>query len=394
MAGDQENPQPNDETDDSLIEFDRQAMSSYNSFQSVRNGMTDKNGSDTPEADPQKSRPAPPPPAQRPEPVDKRETDEIQIIPANPNEARPSSTPAEGQPTQKKGKTSSRLNAAGRRPSSARRRASSSRRNATASGRNREVTTGVSPLVYVGIGGGILVILLAIGHFSRSANNPPASATSTVQQVQTASLAPPPTHSTASAETPDKGTETATHDNGEVSQADTADPSASPSETAAIPDGTGLRMIVFKDRNWKDKAFETIDPKLEHHWGGSPGEGVGKDNFSIQWKGYIRPSHKKGKKLYKFIAEVDDVMFLWVNDEQIFRRDDYKDKPVSGSIELEGSTPVPIRIKFREDTRNAYMRLKWNKIGGSTKSISTKFLYPDAQSAGIKEDASGDSADK
>ncbi len=81
----------------------------------------------------------------------------------------------------------------------------------------------------------------------------------------------------------------------------------------------GLEADYFDNINLSGSpVYSRIDQQVNFYWTGSPGvTGIGADNFSIRWSGYIIPSEDG---LYDFSVASDDGFRLYINDT-IFMED-------------------------------------------------------------------------
>lgn len=105
-------------------------------------------------------------------------------------------------------------------------------------------------------------------------------------------------------------------------------------------------------------AVTRKDHKIDFNWQeNSPAEGIGKDVFSVRWKGKIKPVYSE---LYTFLVASDDGVRLWIDNKLII--DDWRDHSATltkGSIELTAGFTHEITIEYYENRRDASIRLMW-----------------------------------
>jgi hypothetical protein len=98
------------------------------------------------------------------------------------------------------------------------------------------------------------------------------------------------------------------------------------------------------------------DPAVYFNWFyGSPGPGIGSDNFSVRWTRNL--TFDPG--VYRFLTGVDDGVRLWVNDHLLI--DQWKDQAAadySASIYLAGA--VLVKMEYYENQGMAVAQLTWS----------------------------------
>jgi len=147
----------------------------------------------------------------------------------------------------------------------------------------------------------------------------------------------------------------------------------------------GLEGIYFNHAGWREakKAFERTDALIDFDYGeGSPGEGIGNEEFGIYWNGgllipetgrYELIARGLGSFKVKFI-DTDEPLF----DNHVQSGDiaEYKK-----SLELVGGRLYPIQIEFIKRKRKtgivpASFELAWRVPGGTEEVIPTRYLVP------------------
>lgn len=122
----------------------------------------------------------------------------------------------------------------------------------------------------------------------------------------------------------------------------------------------GLKAGYFAGtRNPQGEPTVTrIDPTVNFNWGsGSPGAGIGNDNFAARWTGkVIAPATGE----YQFATTSDDGVRLWVDGKLII--DNWTDHAATtdmAKINLEGGKSYDIRLEFYENSGDAVVQLGW-----------------------------------
>lgn len=152
----------------------------------------------------------------------------------------------------------------------------------------------------------------------------------------------------------------------------------------------GLKAEIYAGRNFSQKVAEQVDPNIEHYWDhGAPHEDAPVDDFSVRWRGWLRPP-AKGR--YKFLIHANDGVRLWIGGQKIV--DDWRAKSDlrEASIEV-GEEPVSVQMELFEGPATAWAILMWQPTGAATAAaIPTDVLFLDEEAAKAKPQRIG--ADK
>jgi uncharacterized protein YraI len=107
-------------------------------------------------------------------------------------------------------------------------------------------------------------------------------------------------------------------------------------------------------------ALVRNDAHIDFNWGsGSPASGINSDNFSVRWTRTIYFSPGR----YRFTANTDDGVRVWVNDQQIINAwYDKQPQDISGEIDLPGGNAV-VKMEYYENSSGARARLTHTQIG-------------------------------
>jgi predicted phage tail protein len=141
--------------------------------------------------------------------------------------------------------------------------------------------------------------------------------------------------------------------------------------------GSGLQGDYYDNKDFTNKRFTRLDPKVAFYWGlGSPSSAIGANTFSVRWTGKIQPATSQA---YTFTLRSDDGVRLWINGQLII------DKFISrGGIFDNVSTPISlstnqkydIKIEYFEATGNAGCTLSWQTATIGKTTVPTSALFP------------------
>lgn len=128
-----------------------------------------------------------------------------------------------------------------------------------------------------------------------------------------------------------------------------------------------------------------LDGPINFDWStGAPGPtGVGANNFSIRWNGYVRVSQSG---LYRFQTNSDDGVRLTVNGDLLI--DQWNDHSVtthtSTAVNLTAGNAYPIKMEYYENSGYAVAQLLWQLPTGGSYVAIPKGSTP-VSSAGLYE---------
>ncbi|MDA3959372.1 MAG: PA14 domain-containing protein [Planctomycetota bacterium] len=141
-------------------------------------------------------------------------------------------------------------------------------------------------------------------------------------------------------------------------------------DAAAMPFTSWRKGDGLKAEFWpRFKAFDgdpelsRIDSRVEFWWGGgSPGKGIGNDDFTCRWSGTLRPKHD-GK--HRFHLRVAGFKRLTLDGKVIIDRWDNAggEESTSAEIELRAGQRYPVVIETAHADGGAGVRFYWNQPG-------------------------------
>lgn len=121
-----------------------------------------------------------------------------------------------------------------------------------------------------------------------------------------------------------------------------------------------------------------LDPVVWFDWAGSPIKGVGNDNFTVRWTGFIRPTVARD---YTFCTTSDDGVRLWVGDNVTPIVSNWTNhgakEDCSGVLKLEAGKLYSIRMELYEGGGDSTARLRWKHVDApSGEIVPSNVLVP------------------
>lgn len=134
-----------------------------------------------------------------------------------------------------------------------------------------------------------------------------------------------------------------------------------------------------------------LDPQVLFDWSGSPIKGVGADNFTVRWKGFIRPTVTRD---YTFCTVSDDGVRLWVSDDTTPIIANWAGhgptEDCSAAVNLIAGKLYPIRMELFEGSGASSARLRWKHADAPKgESVPSSVLVP----PGFENEAPGFTVD-
>lgn len=118
--------------------------------------------------------------------------------------------------------------------------------------------------------------------------------------------------------------------------------------------------VMYSD---KERDFESV---IDFDWvRNSPYDNVPEDNFSIIWKGIIKPNFDEE---YTIICNADDYAKVYLNNKLIINT---KEKENSAIVKLKKDKEYNIEVKYFETIQNASISLKWKSLSQKEEPIKT-----------------------
>ena len=137
----------------------------------------------------------------------------------------------------------------------------------------------------------------------------------------------------------------------------------------------GLKGEYFNNVNLQgEPALLRVDPRIDFLWdGGSPGEQISIDNFSVRWTGSFGPAPQDGK--YQFTTLTDDGVRLWIDGKKMI--DDWRGHvpmPNTAVVTMKKGESCALRMEFFEGGGGATCQLSWKLVGTKLQPTETATL--------------------
>jgi hypothetical protein len=149
------------------------------------------------------------------------------------------------------------------------------------------------------------------------------------------------------------------------------------------PTGTGLTGYYYTNAsstyssganfNAANLRITRVDTNVDFTWSTSSPFANG-GYFCIRWLGQVQPQYSE---TYYFVANTDDGVKLWINDQLII--DAWTNKSASditGTINLQGGVRYNLKLEYYQATGSAGTHLSWYSPSQAKQVIPTSRLYP------------------
>jgi hypothetical protein len=137
----------------------------------------------------------------------------------------------------------------------------------------------------------------------------------------------------------------------------------------------GLTAYYFPGITLSGTPRTRNDAYINFNWGTGFGDpNVGRELFSVRWTGKVTPQFTE---TYRFYANSDDGVRLWVNNVQIINAwTDHSPTENSGTIALTAGTSYDIRMEYYEHGGGALAQLSWSSPSVPKQVIPRELLTP------------------
>jgi len=153
---------------------------------------------------------------------------------------------------------------------------------------------------------------------------------------------------------------------------------------SATANGTGLTGAYYTNANATYSSsvnfnaanlkLTRVDTNVDFTWGTTSTPIANNGYYCVRWTGQVQPQYSE---TYFFVANTDDGVKLWVNDQLII--DSWVSKSASdltGSIVLQGGVRYNIKMEYMQLTGSAVSHLSWYSFSQAKQIIPTSRLYP------------------
>lgn len=127
---------------------------------------------------------------------------------------------------------------------------------------------------------------------------------------------------------------------------------------AQVPVGNGLQGSYYAGHNFEHHLLTRRDATLNFDWHGHrPVAGVGAEQFSVRWTGWLVPPITGHYVLH---LNIDDGIRLWVNEHLLL--DDWRDQGLNYyqvAVDLHAGQAYPVRLDYCQASAATRVRLAW-----------------------------------
>jgi len=153
---------------------------------------------------------------------------------------------------------------------------------------------------------------------------------------------------------------------------------------STTPIGTGLTGQYYTNAsttyssaanfNPANLKLTRVDTNIDFTWGTTTSPIANNGYYCVRWTGQIMPQYSE---TYFFVANTDDGVKLWINDQLIINNWVAKSASDStGSIALQGGVRYNIKMEYFQVTGGAAAHLSWYSVSQSKQIIPTGRFYP------------------
>ena len=121
----------------------------------------------------------------------------------------------------------------------------------------------------------------------------------------------------------------------------------------------GLRADYFETSDLSSRRFTRLDNEIDFNWGtGAPDSRLGRDSFSVRWRGQLEPLYDE---TYTFYTFSDEGVRLWVNGELLINNwTNHFATEDSATITLRANERVDLQVEYYDRLGAAVMKLLWS----------------------------------
>ncbi len=138
----------------------------------------------------------------------------------------------------------------------------------------------------------------------------------------------------------------------------------------------GVVGAYYANPNLSGTPIGRLDNRINFQWGtDAPMTGIGPDNFSVRWDGYLTSLSTAGT--YTIKVSTDDGARFWLDGQLLV--DEWYNQPTTvhtAYIDLEADTTYRMVLEYYDSTGDSTIRLWWQPPGGSLAAIPTANFTP------------------
>ncbi|MBV9851834.1 MAG: DUF5110 domain-containing protein [Armatimonadetes bacterium] len=119
----------------------------------------------------------------------------------------------------------------------------------------------------------------------------------------------------------------------------------------------GLTARYYQGQDLTSLQATRTDPQVDFNWTSGPVAGLGQENFSVRWTGFVR-AQEGGD--YTFVTTSDDGVRLWIDGRPVI--DDWNVHPAKedrATVHFAAHSRHALRMEYFQNTRDAVARLAW-----------------------------------
>lgn len=119
----------------------------------------------------------------------------------------------------------------------------------------------------------------------------------------------------------------------------------------------GLTAEYFAGQDLKTPILTRVDPQVDFNWTVAPAAGLGQENFSVRWTGFMQADAGGD---YTLVTTSDDGVRLWIDGKQVV--DDWNvhaSRTDAATVHFAAHSRHVIRMEYFQGTRDAVAKLSW-----------------------------------
>ena len=144
----------------------------------------------------------------------------------------------------------------------------------------------------------------------------------------------------------------------------------------AAADGTGLHADYWTNKDLQGAPTLTrVETTVDHAWSdGGPGFGIGNDQFSARWTGWVEAPTTA---TYTLTTASDDGVRLWWDGQQMINHwDDHGPSEDTATVALTAGQRYAVTIEYYENGGGAVMQWFWSAPGIARQIVPQAQLFP------------------
>src|SRR5262249_35805032 len=129
----------------------------------------------------------------------------------------------------------------------------------------------------------------------------------------------------------------------------------------------GLRAVLFDNADFTGPTVTRIDPTVNFNWGTAPAAGIGPDEFSVRWTGFVQTVEAG---TYTLPPRSGDARRPWGDGQPVIDTwTDHSPTTNTGTITLAAGQKYEITLEYYDSAEKAVIQLDWLRPGQSKFSV-------------------------